>query len=1116
MKRIVGILDLLVASACVVASAPRAVLALPQGAWTGEGNQQQAKYGTSLATAGDVNGDGFSDFIVGAPLLNDGIEDQGKVFAYYGSPDGLGALDWSDVGLSFEADYGRSVACAGDVNGDGYDDVVVGAPRDEVGPVNEGRVFLYLGSAGGLMSFSWSDESGDAASGFGSSVAGAGDVNGDGYDDFLVGAPSWDSATQDVGAAFLYFGAADGAPVLGWSFEGAALFEAFGTDVSTAGDVNADGYDDVIIGAWGEDRCYVFHGGPSGPSGAPDKILASAVGSMFGWAVSTAGDTNGDGYADIMVGWPHWGVSEEGRALVYFGSASGVTVNNWNYENTVSGAQFGYDVACAGDVNGDGFSDILIGAQKSTSGQSEEGRAYLFYGSENGPLAQAFWIADAEQVGAHLGYAVAGAGDVNGDGYSDIGAGARDFDNPETDEGRVAVWHGAADAPGALIGWQGEENQELAEYGHAVALGDFNGDGYADIVVGTGKWDVTVADEGRVWVYSGRDTPPSTAADWSADGSEAGGRFGDDVASALDVNNDGYDDLLVGEPGHDNDRGAAHLFLGAAGGLSASPDWSVSGERVGDQYGYAVAAAGDVNGDGFGDVIIGAPTHTGSLLREGKAYVYLGSETGLDASPVWTGLGGQQDASFGFSVSSAGDVNADGRTDVIVGAPLYDRAGVDEGMAAVYLGSLSGVDAAPVWTAISDQSGGQFGFAVAAAGDADGDNHSDVAVGAPYYDSPNIDAGRVLVYRGDSHGVQGAPFAQISLGQAGGAFGWSLASADLNIDGLSDLIAGAPFVDNGQLDEGQVYAYPGPLDDLSLWFGVDGNAPLAWHGTSVASGGDVTGDGYPDIVTGLPGLENPHVHEGVAHLWFGNAFWGPGLASQLRDGLDRRPRIRRDDDSAPIALLGQGDAAAALFRAHGRTPMGRDQVRMEIEVKRFGIPFDGAGTTITDFHDTGVPASGVGSRVEISQLVSGLLDDTMYRWRLRLVSDHPFWKRSPWFTHPGNNATELDFRSGSETTDVAATSPRPASLEVAGRPTPFARATTLFFRLDAAGSVRVAIHDAQGRLIRILADGVRQPGAHQVEWAGDDRLGRLLPSGVYFAVVETEREMRSARIVIAR
>jgi hypothetical protein len=1096
----------------VSAGTARRALGLPEGAWSAEGNQTQAQYGASVATAGDVNGDGYSDFLVGAPLMNDGIEDQGKVFLYHGSAGGLGATSWTAVGLSFEAEFGRSAASAGDVNGDGFDDVIVGSPRDEVSVTNEGRVFLYLGSPAGLTAFSWSAASGNSGSSFGWKVAPAGDVNGDGYADFLVGAPNFHNAFTGAGKAYLYQGAANGTPVLAWTYEGDEFAEYCGYDVATAGDVNADGYDDVIVGAFGDDRCYVFHGGAGGLSVAPNNTISSAVGSQFGFSVSTAGDVNGDGYADVLVGWPHWGGSEQGRAIVYLGSAGGVTASTWNYQNPQAGARFGHDAECAGDVNGDGYSDIVIGAQQG--GTSAEGQSFLFYGSPQGPMDQALWVAVGAQASAQFGDALGTAGDVNGDGYSDIAVAAKLFDDPDISEGRVAVWHGSSDAPGKVLDWRGEENQELAEYGHALALGDFNGDGYADIVAGTGKWDgIAGADCGKVWAYYGRDSAPPTTADWTEEGTAASQRFGDAVACALDVDNDGYDDLLVGAP-LQGGRGAAHLYRGSAGGLEPAPSWSTYGVSAGEQYGFSVSRAGDVNGDGYADVIIGAPSYTGSRPQEGRAHVFHGSASGLGATAAWTVTGGQTGAQLGFAVCTAGDVNADGYSDVLVGAPLYDAPEQDEGIARVYVGSSSGVRTDPVWTGDSDQAGAQFGFSVTTSGDVNGDAHSDVAVGAPFFDAGNADAGKVSVYAGEPAGVGAVAFKDIVASQ--GSFGWALASADLDDDGLSDLIAGAPFVDNGQLDEGQVYAFPGPLSTATTWFANDGNTPLAWHGMSLASGGDVTGDGFPDIVAGAPGLENPHVHEGVVNLWYGNGMWETyGFPVPIVHGLDRRPRILVDDGTAPVALLGRADPSV-LFKAHGRTPLGRGRVSMEVEVKRFGTPFNGLGTVLSGATDTGPVVLGDGSFVELSQLLSHLTDGTLYRWRLRIVSDHPYWKHSPWFTAHGNGAAEMDFRVGQTPADVAdgVTGSKVSDLLV--HPSPLSSTGVVSFHMAAAEPVTLAIYDAGGRLVRSLLDEVRGPGDHQIAWDGSDPSGRRLPSGIYFAVLATRAEMRVARAVIAR
>jgi hypothetical protein len=1092
-----------------------------QGAWAREGEQMGANFGHSVATAGDVNGDGFSDLIIGAPLFDAPSGNEGRALVYHGSAAGLSSANWTADGGDPGDDFGRSVACAGDINGDGYDDVLVGSPEDEAGPTapNEGLAHLYLGSPAGLSGApDWSVGSNQTRALLGYSVATAGDVNADGYDDFLIGAPYWDNADADAGRAWLFFGAADGVPVLAWSCEGTHPDEYLGYQVGTAGDVNGDGYDDVIISAWGDDHVYVFHGSPTGPSPTWDDSFASAVGSNFGFSVSTAGDTNGDGYADILIGWPDWGSNGEGRSIVFFGSAGGVASTSWNYENTEAGAAFGWSVACAGDVNGDGYSDIVIGSRSLSNGQTHEGRSRLFYGSVDGPQGTAVWIADGEQAFAYFGTSVAPAGDVNGDGYSDIAASGPQFDNPDVDEGRVAVWHGRGDSPGTLQEWLGEENQELAEYGHALDLGDFNGDGYSDIVVGTGKWDGAFEDTGRAFVYNGGDSAPSATADWTTDGADAGERFGDAVATAWDVNNDGYDDLLVGAPGFDGGRGAVHLFMGSAAGLGASAAWSAYGEAEGDAFGFAVSSAGDVNADGFADAIIGAATYSGDKPFEGAAYVYLGSPAGPAPTPVWKQVGGQSDASFGHAVAMAGDVNADGFSDVIVGAPRYDHAEDGEGAAFVYLGSPAGPEIAPNWMGESDESGAGYGFSVASAGDVNGDAYSDVIIGAPYSDVGSPGGGGVFVHLGASDGVETASYAERYASQAGSALGWSVASADLNNDGLSDIILGAPFVDNGQLDEGQVWAYPGPLTDFSLWFANDGNAPLAWHGTSVASGGDVTGDGFPDILSGAPGRENPHVHEGVVHLWPGNGFWAgasPGLAKG--HGLDRRPRIRRADDASPVALFGTTDDLAALFKAHGRTPLGRDDVRLEVEVKRFGLPFNGAGTFVTGDHDTGSPVPGDGSRVDISQLATGLLDDTMYRWRARMVSDHPFWKHSPWFTHPGNDATELDFRSAEAATDVADAGRLPVAPALSGRPSPFSRVTTLTYRVAQGGPLTLAVFDVRGRLVRTLVDGEHvRPGAHDIRWEGTDEAGRRVPGGVYFIMAEMPDGVTTARVVVAR
>ncbi|MBN2098473.1 MAG: FG-GAP repeat protein, partial [Dehalococcoidia bacterium] len=184
---------------------------------------------------------------------------------------------------------------------------------------------------------------------------------------------------------------------------------------------------------------------------------------------------------------------------------------------------------------------------------------------------------------------------------------------------------------------------------------------------------------------------------WTAESDQASAYFGRSVASAGDVNGDGYDDVIVGAYLFDNgqtDEGRAFVYHGSASGLSTSPDWTAESDMARSYFGYCVGTAGDVNGDGYDDVIISAPRY-GASFYEGRVYVYLGSAAGLGSSPSWTVDGTETLGEFGSSVGSAGDVNGDGYADVIVGAYLYDNGESNEGRAFVYCGSASGLSTTP-------------------------------------------------------------------------------------------------------------------------------------------------------------------------------------------------------------------------------------------------------------------------------------------------------------------------------------------------------------------------------------------------------------------------------------
>ncbi|MDO9043190.1 MAG: FG-GAP-like repeat-containing protein, partial [Desulfocapsaceae bacterium] len=594
-------------------------------------------------TAGDVNGDGYSDVIVGAYRYDNGQADEGRAFVYHGSSTGLApTAAWTAESDQAGAYFGWSVSTAGDVNGDGYSDVIVGAYNYDNGEANEGHAFVYHGSSTGLASSAaWAAESDQADAYFGYSVSTAGDVNGDGYSDVIVGAYSYDNGQIDEGRAFVYHGSATGlAATAAWTAESDQEYAYSGHSVSTAGDVNGDGYSDVIVGAYGYDN----------------------------------------------------GQTEEGRAFVYLGSATGLaTTAAWFTESDQAYAYFGISVSTAGDVNGDGYSDVIVGAMFYDNGETDEGRAYVYHGSATGLAPTAAWTAESDQSDAWFGHSVSTAGDVNGDGYSDVIVGAHYYDDGETDEGRAFVYHGSATGLGATAAWNAESDQSDAFFGYSVSTaGDVNGDGYSDVIIGAYYYDNVEANEGRAFVYHGSAAGLASDAAWTAESNQASAYFGRSVSTAGDVNGDGYSDVIVGADYYDNveaNEGRAFVYHGSATGLASAAAWTAESNQASAYFGSSVSTVGDVNGDGYSDVIVGAYNYDNGETDEGRAFVYHGSATGLATSAAWTAESDQTYAYFGVSVSTAGDVNGDGYSDVIVGAPFYDNGQASEGRAFVYLGN---------------------------------------------------------------------------------------------------------------------------------------------------------------------------------------------------------------------------------------------------------------------------------------------------------------------------------------------------------------------------------------------------------------------------------------------
>lgn len=401
------------------------------------------------------------------------------------------------------------------------------------------------------------------------------------------------------------------------------------------------------------------------PHPKPSFSVAGLVpNGALGFAVDGAGDVNGDGYADVLIS-----AARTSTVYALYGGPHGLqgslTQPGFKVLGEGQSDQFGFAVAGIGDVNGDGFDDVAVGADGIA-------KVYIFHGSAQGLHGTSAQPAFSIQGGqaSHFGAAVAGAGDVNGDGFDDLIVGSWGLD-------KVFVFHGSAQGLQGSVAQPafsvvGEQQDD--RFGFSVAgLGDVNGDGFADVAVGAPWADEVYAFYGSASGLKGNATQPG----FSVLGEDQGDRFGFSVAAAGDVNGDSFADLLVGALLGDT----VYAFHGSAQGLhgtSAQPGFRVLGEQQGSMFGNAVAGVGDMNADGFGDILVAA-------YLSDKIYGFFGSANGLRGSanqPAFYALGDVQGDHFGYSVAGAGDVNGDGLDDLLVGAEAHGSG--DEGRAYLY------------------------------------------------------------------------------------------------------------------------------------------------------------------------------------------------------------------------------------------------------------------------------------------------------------------------------------------------------------------------------------------------------------------------------------------------
>jgi hypothetical protein len=818
--------------------------------------------GESLAAAGgDLNANGQDDFVVGVPHYDGAAANTGAV-AVFNGPDCAFIRLMEDPAMDASDRLGHAVTSIGDVDNDTVPDIAASSIYNDLSGIARGAISAFSGATGTVL-FTAFDPAAQADD-LGASLAGPGDLTGDGIPDIAAGAPETDVATSSNGAIYIFSGA-NGAYFDRFTDPTGESFARLGTSLVALGDLGSDGISELAAGQIGDLVNNVRLGSVAifeGSSGVVVERLINPIGlggssERFPTAIDRIADLSGDGVPDVLVGADgDDDLAPNAGSLFIFDSVTGGVLHHIFDPAGVTTDQLGTDVISLGDISGDGIPDFAASAPMADNIEGNEAGHVIVFVLEEDCDNDGFshWAGDCDDMDPAFfpgAVELCDLADNDCDGATDEDSDGDGFDIcNDCDDLNAGVSPDGTEICNDID----DDCDGLTD--EAAVPGNPDGDNAAGLCydcdetdpnINAGQPDTCnhvdddcsgVADDGFPIIVSKRFSMLPSGED--------NDELATDVAAIGDVNDDGVDDFVAGAPLADisgSNQGAAVVFDGATGMMICA---ATPGTQNSEQSGLSVAGVGDVNADGAGDFVMGAPFHNANVQDDGKVYVINGDDCSLIRELIDSTAAAND--RLGNAVAGIGDLTGDGIGEIAAGASYaLTPFGNDAGAVLVW----NGATGAELFKLTDTHTGSnRLGTSVSGVDDVNADGVPDIVAGAPFDDGlKGGDVGSVLVFSGADGSIIHKMFDPNGTGSD--QLGTSVAGiADLTGDFVPDILAGAPNEDSGGGNNGAIFVFSGADGTVAQIVPLTDAATSRHFGTSVTALHDLNGDRIPEFAGG--------------------------------------------------------------------------------------------------------------------------------------------------------------------------------------------------------------------------------------------------------------------------